>query len=54
MTEDDGVRRIWDRDFEMVTCSACGTPYIPEAQVDWIVRTTGKDRSFFDKCPDHR
>lgn len=54
MTEHDGVRHIWGRDFDMVTCSVCGTPYIPEAQVDWIVRTTGKDRSFFDKCPDHR
>jgi bidirectional [NiFe] hydrogenase diaphorase subunit len=54
ITERDGVRRIWGRDFNMVTCSVCGTPYIPEAQVDWIVRTTGKERSFFDKCPDHR
>jgi bidirectional [NiFe] hydrogenase diaphorase subunit len=54
ITEKDGVRRIWGRDFNMVTCSVCGTPYIPEAQVDWIVRTTGKDRSFFDRCPDHR
>ncbi len=52
--EKDGVRRIWGRDFEMVTCGICGTPYIPKAQVDWIVKTTGKDRSFFDKCPDHR
>ncbi|MBN2027492.1 MAG: (2Fe-2S)-binding protein [Actinobacteria bacterium] len=54
MTERDGVRRIWGKDFRMVTCSVCGTPYIPEAQVDWIVSKTGKDRSFFDKCPDHR
>jgi bidirectional [NiFe] hydrogenase diaphorase subunit len=54
ITEKDDVRRIWGRDFQMVTCSVCGTPFIPEAQVDWIVRTTGKDRSFFDKCPDHR
>lgn len=54
LKEKDGVRRIWGRDFNMVACSVCGTPYIPEAQVDWIVRTTGKDRSFFDKCPDHR
>ncbi len=54
MEEKDGVRRIWGKDFNMVKCSACGSPYIPEAQVDWIVKTTGKDRSFFDKCPDHR
>ncbi|MEW6555568.1 MAG: 2Fe-2S iron-sulfur cluster-binding protein [Actinomycetota bacterium] len=54
LKERDGVRRIWGRDFNLVKCSVCGTPYIPEAQVDWIVKTTGKDRSFFDKCPDHR
>lgn len=54
MTDAGGVRKIWGREFRMVVCSVCGKPYIPEAQVDWIVRTTGKDRSFFDTCPDHR
>ena len=54
MVDDGDIRRIWDREFPMVKCSVCGKPYIPEAQVDWIVKTTGKDRSFFDKCPDHR
>ena len=54
LREKDGVRRIWGRDFKMVACSVCGTPDIPEALVDWIVKRTGKDRSFFDKCPDHR
>lgn len=54
MKEKDDVRRIWGKDFKMIKCSVCSTPYIPEAQVDWIVKTTGKDRSFFDKCPDHR
>jgi NADH dehydrogenase/NADH:ubiquinone oxidoreductase subunit G len=49
-----GLRKIWGRTFKMVSCSVCGKPYIPKAQVDWIVRTTGKDRAFFDKCPDHR
>jgi len=38
----------------MIKCSVCGIPHIPEVQADWIVKTTGKDRSFFDKCPDHR
>jgi bidirectional [NiFe] hydrogenase diaphorase subunit len=54
MKDEDGIRKIWGREFKMLTCSVCGKPYIPEAQVDWIVRTTGKERSFFDKCPDHR
>lgn len=54
MKEKGDVRRIWGRDFKMVTCSTCAKPYIPEAQVDWIVKSTGKDRAFFEKCPDHR
>ncbi len=48
------TRKIWGKEFKMHTCSVCGKPYIPEAQIDWIVETTGKDRSFFDKCPDCR
>lgn len=54
MTDEGETRKIWGKEFKMVTCSVCGKPYIPEAQVDWIVKTTGKDRAFFDKCPDHR
>jgi len=48
------VRKIWGKKFKMVSCAVCGKPYIPEAQVNWIVKTTGKDKAFFDKCPDHR
>jgi len=54
MTDEGSVRKIWGREFKIIECSVCGKPYIPQAQVDWIVKTTGKDRSFFDKCPDHR
>jgi len=54
MKEKGDIRRIWGKDFKMICCSVCSTPYIPEAQVEWIVKTTGKDRTFFDKCPDHR
>lgn len=52
--DDAETREIWDRQFKMHPCSVCGKPYIPEAQIDWIVKTTGKDRVFFDKCPDCR
>jgi NADH dehydrogenase/NADH:ubiquinone oxidoreductase subunit G len=48
------TRKIWGKQFAMIKCTVCGKPYIPDAQVDWIVKTTGKDRTFFDKCPDHR
>ena len=54
MKDAGGFRKIWGRKFKMVACSVCGKPYIPQAQVDWIVKTTGKDKAFFDKCPDHR
>lgn len=54
LKEKDGVRRIWQQDFKMIKCSVCDRPYIPEKQAEWIVKTTGKDRAFFDKCPDHR
>lgn len=54
MKDEGDIRKIWGREFTMLKCSVCGKPYIPEAQVDWIVKTTGKDRAFFDKCPDHR
>ena len=48
------TRKIWGKEFKMIKCSVCGIPHIPEVQADWIVKTTGKDRSFFDKCPNHR
>jgi bidirectional [NiFe] hydrogenase diaphorase subunit len=54
MKDVGATRKIWGKQFTMITCSVCGIPYIPEAQVDWIVKTTGKDRAFFGKCPDHR
>jgi len=53
--EDTGdIRKIWGREFKMICCSYCGKPYIPEAQVEWIVNKTGKERSYFDTCQDHR
>ena len=54
MKDDGDTRKIWGKRFAMVKCGVCGKPYIPDAQVDWIVKTTGKDRAFFDMCPDHR
>ncbi len=51
MEDGKGVRKIWGRKFKMVACSVCGNPYIPEAQVDWIVKTTGKDKIFLRQMP---
>jgi bidirectional [NiFe] hydrogenase diaphorase subunit len=54
MKDTGDTRKIWGKEFAMIKCSVCGTPHMPEIQADWIVTTTGKDRSFFDKCPNHR
>lgn len=54
MKDEGGTRTVWGKQFTMIRCSVCGNPYIPDAQVDWIVKTTGKDKAFFEKCPDHR
>ena len=48
------VRKIWGRDFKLHRCKKCNTPYIAEAQIDFICMKTGKDRAFFDLCPDCR
>lgn len=54
MKDEGDTRTVWGKQFTMIRCSVCGNPYIPDAQVDWIVKTTGKDKAFFEKCPDHR
>jgi bidirectional [NiFe] hydrogenase diaphorase subunit len=54
MKDTGDTRKIWGKEFAMIKCSVCGTPHIPEAQADWIAKTTGKERSFFKKCPNHR
>ncbi len=54
MKDTPETRTIWGKTFPMITCSVCGTPFIPKDQAEWIIRTTGKDRAFFEKCPTHR
>ena len=54
MKDEGDTRTIWGKQFKMTKCETCGAPFIPETQVEWIVKTTGKDRSFFSKCPNHR
>jgi NADH dehydrogenase/NADH:ubiquinone oxidoreductase subunit G len=54
MKDTADTRTIWGKTFALHKCSVCKAPFIPEDQVKWIVETTGKDPSFFDKCPNHR
>lgn len=54
MSEADGVRHIWGRDFAMHACTKCGEAYIPVDQIEWMVGTYKVKREFFDKCPNCR
>jgi NADH dehydrogenase/NADH:ubiquinone oxidoreductase subunit G len=54
LVDDVDTRTIWDKKFKLIKCSVCGVPHMPEFQADWISKTTGKNREFFNKCPNHR
>ena len=47
VTEIDGVRRIWGRDFELVQPSRVGSPPVPKAQIEWMKENFKVDPSFF-------
>jgi NADH dehydrogenase/NADH:ubiquinone oxidoreductase subunit G len=42
--ENDGVRIIWGKKFEMIRCSVCGKHYMPKEQFDYICKITGSDK----------
>lgn len=48
MTETEGVRRIWGRDFEMVKPSRPGSPALPKAQIEWMQKNFKVDPSVFE------
>ncbi|MBW2263487.1 MAG: 4Fe-4S dicluster domain-containing protein, partial [Deltaproteobacteria bacterium] len=50
MTESNGRRRIWHRDFEMVACTKCGRSYITVEQMHHLVSRTDLDESYFELC----
>ncbi len=54
LTEKDGVRSIWGRDFKLAACETCGNYFAPEYQLDWMSQKTGVSREFFRKCPNCR
>ncbi len=41
-------------EFKLKKCSACGSYWSPERQLDYIIRTANLDTDAFDKCPDCR
>lgn len=49
--EGKAMRKIWDREFPLQACKACGLHFIPVAQVYWMEKNFGVAKDFFDRCP---
>ena len=48
-TQENGVRRIWERDFELVQCSRCGEYYATKEMLDWA-KVPEDERGLCDRC----
>ncbi|MBN2055117.1 (2Fe-2S)-binding protein [bacterium] len=49
-TDDGAVRTIWNRSFKLVACEECGRAFITEEQLEYEVRRSGLERSYFTTC----
>lgn len=56
MEEKDGVRRLvnWKREFKLLQCESCGNYWIPDAQVEYMMKKAKLPRDFFRVCVDCR
>lgn len=54
MTEENGIRRIWSRDFKLKACDVCGNFFAPEYQLEWMSQKTGVPLEFFHTCQNCR
>ena len=54
MTEKEGVRSIWGRDFKLAACNVCGNYFAPEYQLEWMAKTTGVSLDFLKTCQNCR
>ncbi|MCX8126394.1 MAG: 2Fe-2S iron-sulfur cluster-binding protein [Dehalococcoidia bacterium] len=52
MEEKDGVRKLvnWKREFKLVQCESCGNYWIPDAQVEYMMKKAKLPRDFFNIC----
>jgi NADH dehydrogenase/NADH:ubiquinone oxidoreductase subunit G len=48
--EKDGVRRIWKREFALLACKTCGTPFMTTEEKALLVQRSGLDPSYYDEC----
>jgi bidirectional [NiFe] hydrogenase diaphorase subunit len=49
--DEGGVRRIWGREFEVVTCEDCATPLMTEEHIALDMEKSGLSRDYFTLCP---
>ena len=50
--EDVGnVRKIWEHSFKMVKCAVCGSPLMPEKQLEFEAKKSGLSPDYFTTCP---
>ncbi len=54
MTEKDGVRSIWGRDFKLAACKVCGQTFAPEYQLEWMSKKAGVSLDFLKTCQNCR
>jgi len=50
LVDRDSMRRVWDRDFEMVRCVGCGRAYITREYQESRVAASGLPASHFERC----
>lgn len=50
LVERAGLRRIWDRDFEMVRCQTCGKAYITKEYLACRLAESGLPQAHFTTC----
>lgn len=50
LVDRDAMRRVWDRDFELVRCAGCGRAYITREYQESRVAASGLPASHFEQC----
>jgi NADH dehydrogenase/NADH:ubiquinone oxidoreductase subunit G len=51
VTEEDGVRTIWGKSFELLRCQQCQAPFMTVEQRDHLVKSRDLDVSYYELCP---
>lgn len=54
LEQKEGVRTIWNTDFEMARCSQCGRYFAPIKQLEYFKKKAGLPDDYFSVCPQCR